>query len=112
VTLSVELPGDLPEVRADLTRINRVFSNLLSNALKYTPPGGKIVLSAKAYEEWVRFSVADTGRGIPARYLPRIFEPFFRVAEQGAETGPGLGLAIVKAIIDNDDKVETGNEVF
>jgi two-component system, NtrC family, sensor histidine kinase KinB len=100
VTLSIELPDNLRDVRADLTRINHVFSNLLSNALKYTPPGGKITLSAKAEDEWVRFSVADTARGIPGKYLPRIFEAFFRVPDQGAETGAGLGLAIVKEIVE------------
>ena len=57
VTLSVELPGDLPEVWADLVRMNHVISNLLSNALKYTSPGGKIVFSAKADEERVRFFI-------------------------------------------------------
>ncbi len=100
VTLSVELPGDLPEVWADLARMNHVISNLLSNALKYTPPGGKITFSAKAEEEQVRFFISDTGRGIPGKYLPRIFEQFFRVPEQGTETGAGLGLAIVKEIVD------------
>jgi NtrC-family two-component system sensor histidine kinase KinB len=100
VSLSVELLSDLPEVQADLTRINHVFGNLLSNALKYTPPGGKITLSAKADEERVQFSVSDTGRGIPSKYLPRIFEQFFRVPDQGKETGAGLGLAIVKEIVE------------
>jgi signal transduction histidine kinase len=100
VTLSVELPDDLPEVWADLARMNHVISNLLSNALKYTPPGGKISFSAKAEEEQVRFLISDTGRGIPGKYLPRIFEQFFRVPEQGTETGAGLGLAIVKEIVE------------
>jgi len=100
LTLSIELPEDLPEVLADPTRINHVFSNLLSNAFKYTSPGGKITLRAKADEEWVQFSVSDTGRGIPSKYLPRIFEPFFRVPDQGKETGAGLGLAIVKEIVE------------
>ena len=100
VSLSVELPGDLPEVQADMTRINHVFGNLLTNALKYTPPGGKITLSAKADEERIHFSVSDTGRGIPNKYLPRIFEQFFRVPDQGKETGAGLGLAIVKEIVE------------
>ncbi len=100
VSLSVELPGDLPEVQADTTRINHVFGNLLSNALKYTSPGGKITLSAKAYEERVQFSVSDTGRGIPGKYLPRIFEQFFRVPDQGKGAGAGLGLAIVKEIVE------------
>ena len=98
VALSVELSGDLPEVWADLARMNHVISNLLSNALKYTPPGGKIAFSAKADEERVRFLISDTGRGIPGKYLPRIFEQFFRVP--GTETGAGLGLAIVKEIVE------------
>ena len=100
VTLNIELPGDVPDVWADTARIGHVLVNLLSNALKYTPPGGKITLSAKSDEEWVRVSVADTGRGIPGTYLPKIFEPFFRVPEQGKETGAGLGLAIVKEIVE------------
>jgi two-component system, NtrC family, sensor histidine kinase KinB len=100
VSLSLEFLDDLPEVWADVTRINHVFGNLLSNALKYTPPGGKITLSAKADEERVQFSVSDTGQGIPGKYLPRIFEQFFRVPEQGTETGAGLGLAIVKEIVE------------
>ena len=100
VTLSVELPSDLPEVWADLSRISHVFGNLLTNALKYTPPGGKITLSAKADEERVQFSVSDTGRGIPSKHIPRIFEQFFRVPGQETQTGAGLGLAIVKEIVD------------
>ncbi len=100
VSLSLDFPDDLPEVWADVTRINHVFGNLLSNALKYTPPGGKIALSAKADEEQVRFFISDTGQGIPGKYLPRIFEQFFRVPEQGTETGAGLGLAIVKEIVE------------
>jgi signal transduction histidine kinase len=100
VSLSPEFPDDLPKVWADVTRINHVFGNLLSNALKYTPPGGKITLSAKADEERVQFSVSDTGRGIPSKYLPRIFEQFFRVPDQRKEAGAGLGLAIVKEIVE------------
>ena len=100
VTLSVEIPGDLPEVWADPTRIYYVFGNLLSNALKYTPPGGKITFSAKAEENEVLFSISDTGKGIPGQYVPRIFEQFFRVPDQEKNSGAGLGLAIVKEIIE------------
>jgi signal transduction histidine kinase len=100
VSLSREFPDDLPEVWADVTRINHVFGNLLSNALQYTPPGGKITLSAKAGEERIQFSVSDTGKGIPSKYLPRIFEQFFRVPDQRKEAGAGLGLAIVKEIVE------------
>jgi NtrC-family two-component system sensor histidine kinase KinB len=100
VTLDVELPDDLPEVWADTTRINHVFGNLLSNALKYTPAGGKVIVSARAEENGVAFSIADTGKGIPSPYIPRIFEQFFRVPDQGPQTGAGLGLAIVKEIVE------------
>jgi NtrC-family two-component system sensor histidine kinase KinB len=100
VTLNIELPPDLPEVWADSTRMNHVFGNLLSNALRYTNPGGKVTVSAQLDAERVLFSLADTGRGIPEKYLPRIFEQFFRVPEQGKKTGVGLGLAIVKQIVE------------
>lgn len=100
VTLSVELPGDLPEVWADTNQISHVFGNLVSNALKYTPPGGKIILSAKTDEKEISFFISDTGKGIPNNYLPRIFEQFFRVPEQETGTGAGLGLAIVKEIVE------------
>jgi len=100
VSLTVDLADGLPEVWADRTRIAHVFANLLSNALKYTPPGGNVSISAKAEESAVRFQVADTGVGIPDRYLPRIFEQFFRVPDQGSGTGAGLGLAIVKEIVE------------
>lgn len=100
VTLEVEAPDDLPGVLADKIRINYVFGNLLSNALKYTPAGGQITVCARAEENGVRFSVADTGKGIPSQFLPRIFEQFFRVPDQGSEAGAGLGLAIVKEIVE------------
>jgi len=100
VSLVVDLTATLPQVWVDPARVAHVFANLLSNALKYTPPGGKVTLSAKADGEFVRFLVSDTGVGIPEKYLPRIFEQFFRVPEQGPGTGVGLGLAIVKDIIE------------
>jgi len=100
VILTIEVPGDLPEVWADPTRIYYVFGNLLSNALKYTSPGGTVTFSARAEKNEVRFSISDTGMGIPSQYLPRIFEQFFRVPDQEKESGAGLGLAIVKEIIE------------
>ena len=98
VSLVVDLPPILPPVLVDPARVAHVIANLLSNALKYTPPGGKVTLSAKAEGEFVRFRVSDTGVGIPEKYLPRIFEQFFRVPDQGP--GTGLGLAIVKDIVE------------
>jgi len=100
VTLKTELPDGLPDVWADTTRIGHVFANLLSNALKYTPPGGTVTVSAALEGEWIQFSVADTGAGIPPEYLSRIFEQFFRIPRQKGETGAGLGLTIVKEIVE------------
>jgi two-component system, NtrC family, sensor histidine kinase KinB len=100
VVLETMLPGDLPMVCADAGQIGHVFANLLSNALRYTTPGGRITVSAEADERMVRFSVSDTGSGIPHQFLQRIFEHFFRVPEQKSETGAGLGLAIAKQIVE------------
>ncbi|MGD1047392.1 MAG: ATP-binding protein [Candidatus Krumholzibacteriaceae bacterium] len=100
VTLNTELPEGLPDVWADTTRIGHVFANLLSNALKHTPPGGTVTVSAALESEGIQFSVADTGTGIPPEYLSRIFEQFFRIPRQKGETGAGLGLTIVKEIVE------------
>lgn len=100
ITLTAGAPEDLPPVLADRVMINHVFANLLSNALKYTSPGDKVTVSARAEEDFVWFSVTDTGRGIPRQYLQRILEQFFRVPGQQSDTGAGLGLAIVKQIVD------------
>ncbi|MCX5839389.1 MAG: ATP-binding protein [Deltaproteobacteria bacterium] len=100
VILETPLSADLPPVHADAGRIDHVFSNLLTNALRYTSPGGRITVSAAAEEREVRFLVADTGIGIPRKYLPQIFDRFFRVPDQEQETGAGLGLAIAREIVE------------
>jgi NtrC-family two-component system sensor histidine kinase KinB len=98
VKLSVDLP--LPEVRvlADHERIGHVFSNLIGNALRHTPKEGAVTLSARVSDHSVRFTVADTGKGIPREYQERIFEKFFRVPD-GGPRGTGLGLYIAREII-------------
>ena len=100
VSLDVDLRGDLPDVWVDTTRIAHVFGNLLGNAFRHTPAGGRVTVAAQAGEAWVRFSVRDTGVGIPAPFLSRVFEPFFRVPGRPNEGGAGLGLAIVKEIVE------------
>jgi len=100
ITLKMELPDDLPEVLADQAQIGHVLANLLSNAIKYTSPGGEVTIYAEAEDELACFTVSDTGRGIPAQYLDRIFEQFFRVPGQNGEGGEGLGLAIAKEIVE------------
>jgi PAS domain S-box-containing protein len=103
VELKVETEPNLPEVRGDPRRLEQVLNNLLSNAVKFTPPGGKITVSArKAGDEGLEIAVSDTGVGIPAEDLPHLFERFYRahnVAESAA-SGTGLGLYISRAIVD------------
>lgn len=100
VALKMEIPADLPQVLADRNQIAQVFSNLLSNALKYTSPGDEISISAVATADQVCFAVADTGRGIPQQYLEQVFEQFFQAPGQEAGAGEGLGLAIAKQIVE------------
>jgi signal transduction histidine kinase len=101
VSLVLDLPGDIPQVLADRMRLEIVFTNLLSNGLKFTPPGGEVKVSARLNNGTVLFSVEDTGSGIPKESLPHIFEKFFRVPGRGGQpSNTGLGLAIVKEIIE------------
>jgi len=98
VQLAVETPIDLPKVRADATRIHHLLTNLLTNALRYTPAGGSIRIYATADEQFVIFHVRDSGTGIPQGYQSRIFEKFFRVPGQNSQ-GAGLGLAIAREVV-------------
>lgn len=100
IELSTDIPADVPPVLADPARIDHVFSNLLTNALKYTLPGGKVRISTQVEGEMVRFTVSDTGIGIPADYTKRIFERFFRVPRHEFQNGAGLGLAIAREIVE------------
>ena len=93
------VPDDLPNVLGDSKRLQHVLANLLSNALRFTNPGGSVSVGAEAEPGMVRFTVTDSGRGIEAEHLGRLFEPFYRVPGQDRPTGVGLGLAIVKEIV-------------
>ncbi|HEV2734521.1 MAG TPA: ATP-binding protein, partial [Longimicrobiaceae bacterium] len=90
---------DAPLVLADRERILQVLSNLLGNAVRFTPPGGAITLRADACEREVRFALADTGPGIPADDLPHVFDRFWR-GQRSARSGAGLGLAIARGIVE------------
>ena len=74
----------------DKERIEHVFDNLMTNALRHTERGGTIILRAAAAEGTVQFSVEDTGEGIPAQFVPRVFDKFFRTPAQSTRAGPGL----------------------
>ncbi len=93
-------PEDLPAVGADPLRMEQVMINLLHNAIKFTPPGGTITLSAQVREGEVVFSIRDTGVGIPADDLPRIFERFYKADRSRSGGGTGLGLAIARHIVE------------
>ncbi len=97
----LEADDDLPVLRADEARLQEVIYNLLDNAVKYSPVGGRIALRARREEERLSVSVSDNGAGIPARDLPRIFERFYRAdkARHRDLGGTGLGLSIVKHIV-------------
>jgi signal transduction histidine kinase len=100
VTIINEVPEDLPPVLADPARIAHVFSNLLSNAFRFTGPGGSIVIQGKAEEGAVRIEVRDTGSGVPPSAVGRVFDRFYRAPGQEPSTGAGLGLAIVREIVE------------
>jgi signal transduction histidine kinase len=102
VTLNWHIPADLPPVLADPARLTQVLHNLLDNALRHTPGGGSIALRAGCDAGEVWLDVHDSGEGIAARDLPRVFDRFYRAdpARSRASGGAGLGLAIVRAIVE------------
>jgi len=99
VALSVDMPSDLPPVRADAGRIQQVVVNLVHNAVKFTPPGGWVKVSAQSHDGAVAVMVADNGAGIPEDALARLFERSYKADPARSGGGTGLGLAIVKHIV-------------
>ena len=110
VRLKLELADPQPRVLADPGRLRHVFSNLLDNALRFTPADGMVTLRVELAGPGARFSVIDTGPGIADADLPRLFEKFYRAPGQAAG-GVGLGLAIVKEIVEaHGGAISVGNE--
>jgi two-component system phosphate regulon sensor histidine kinase PhoR len=101
IRMEVEPATSSMEAWCDDEAISQILSNLLDNAIKYTPAGGKITLGAKAIDGFIELYVRDTGIGIPAEDLPRLFERFYRVDKARSRElgGTGLGLSIVKHLV-------------
>ncbi len=96
----LKYPDNLPTLRADDTKLERVLVSLLHNAVKFTPAGGEVILQAEWVGDGIRFAVRDTGIGIPADELPRIFERFYRVDRSRHGEGSGLGLSIARHLVE------------
>ena len=109
LTLTTNIPRDLSAVSGDFEALRRVIRGLIDNAIKYTPEGGHITVSAREFDDGLAISVSDTGKGIPESDLPHVFEKFYRVASEAddgfaaqpgtAAPGVGLGLYLAQHIV-------------
>lgn len=101
IKLKLELMPEEPTVFADRLRLSQVFNNLLGNAVKFTSPGGSVVVTIAAEHGNVRIAIKDTGLGIPKSDLPHIFDKYYQASNKptAGETGTGLGLAIVRELV-------------
>ena len=93
------IPDDLPYLMADDGKLDQILTNLVENALKFTPAGGCVTLSARTVESRIEIEVADTGVGIAREHLPHIFERFYKVDRSRRNVGTGLGLAITRRLV-------------
>jgi two-component system phosphate regulon sensor histidine kinase PhoR len=98
--LRLDTAQDMTEVQADQPRLEQVLVNLIHNAVKFTRPGGEVILAAHTEADFVRFSVRDTGEGIPADDLERIFERFYKADRARSGGGTGLGLSISRHLVE------------
>jgi PAS domain S-box-containing protein len=98
--LVLEAADDAPTVFGDRNRLLQVFDNLIGNAIKFTPKGGRIAVGVKSGEHEVLFSVADTGRGVAPEHMPHIFDRFWQVATREKRLGAGLGLPITRGLVE------------
>jgi PAS domain S-box-containing protein len=103
ITFSMDLPGKLPLVEADRAEMEQLFTNLISNAIKYNVKSGKVTITAGPINHYLNIRIEDTGIGIDKEHLSCIFDEFYRVCEPETRyiTGTGLGLSIVKRIVES-----------
>jgi two-component system OmpR family sensor kinase len=104
LSLEVDIAPDTPQILGDAGRLEQALQNLAANAIRHTPAGGSVRLSAARADQGVGITVRDTGPGIPREHLPKVFDRFYKVDASRADTavpsGSGLGLSIVRAIIE------------
>jgi len=100
LALDVKFADALPTVQIDIAAMGSALTNLLSNAMKFTPPGGTVRVAVGLHDHSVTIEVADSGPGIPSEHRPRIFEKFFRVPDSAGPSGAGLGLSITRDIVE------------
>jgi signal transduction histidine kinase len=102
IDLTLDLPPSLPQVRADRDRAIQVLTNLLSNALRYTPAPGKVAIAARTRDGFVELTVTDSGIGIAPDELARVFDRFYRVDKSRSRAlgGAGVGLTIARALVE------------
>jgi signal transduction histidine kinase len=102
VLLTSRIDGDLPPLSADRHRLGQVLANLLDNALRHTPPGGRVIIAAGTANGALTITVTDDGEGIPVEHLPHLFDRFYRAdtARTRVHGGAGIGLAIAKALVE------------
>lgn len=111
IALAAAMPDVPLTVTADRARLRQVLANLVDNAVKYTPPGGRVDLEARAADHEVALTVSDTGPGIPADQQPRIWDRLYRGDAAHGERGLGLGLSLVRAVIEaHGGRVELTSE--
>ncbi len=99
-TFILHVPSDDPVIVCDALRIEQAIQTLLSNAVLYAPAGGTVELVLESNDEAIRLSISDEGLGIAPAHLDRIFDRFYRVQQEGVQTGSGLGLSIARATIE------------
>jgi signal transduction histidine kinase len=110
IQIKVEPPPRFEPIVGARRRMRQVFTNLLNNAIKFAPPGSKVVFRARYEPDWLIFEVEDEGPGIPAEDLPHLFKDFFRASNVGDIPGAGLGLSIAKKIVDaHDGEIRVAN---
>ena len=113
IKLEPRISNELPKLSADESKIESVIINLINNAIKFTPENGRVSISVETADGQMSIRISDTGMGIPAEALPKIFNRFYRVYRPGKQIqGTGLGLSIVNKIVSmHNGRIEVESEV-